>query len=108
MFLSQLVSAVLLVGHLLFASFKHDGAQSHLIRVEFHDFSYEKLLSLVYELYCLAVVLCFQGHTELELFVIDKSETGRPYLRLGYCIIRYLPSYMNRVPTSILWNRILS
>lgn len=78
MLLSNGVDDFLLVLDLQGSSFEEDSAEGHLVRVEAHDFSDEILLSRVHNLMDLALVFHLQGHSELELLVVQQSQTSRP------------------------------
>jgi len=69
-----------------FRSFIDDCAETHSLRLEFENFGHKVFLSLIHQLVSFTVILCFQSHTELKLFVVDKSTWCRPLLRLSYVV----------------------
>ena len=69
-----------------FGSFIDDCAETHSFRFEFEYFCDKVFLSLIHQLVSFTVILSFQSHTELKLFVIDKSAWCRPLLRLSYVV----------------------
>jgi hypothetical protein len=79
----------LLVLHLQGIAFEENGAKSHFIGVEAHHFSNEVFFGRVDYLVDFALVLHLQGHSELELLVVHKAQTGRPDLRLRHLVHKF-------------------
>ena len=79
MALGNLVNGLDLQCHLTGSPLVENCAEDHLGGVEAHDLSDEELLRRIDCLFELALLLCFEGHAEHELLVVDESQTGRPY-----------------------------
>ena len=80
--LSESVDYLHLVGDFVGSALEKHSAESHFVRVEFHDLSDEVFFSSIDRFVQLAFLLSLEGHAELELVVVHEPQTSRPHLRL--------------------------